>query len=263
MSNEIARKEYSLSALKGLIGAIPYAGTLLNEILFEARSRLKQERVNSFIIDFSEYLNQYSTPEQDLSKINKDDFGDIFEEIIFSVSKTNAEHKRQIFKQILSKELSTSREDNEDKLRYISITNTISKIQFSILTNYFTNGDVYIELRNKISKQEHEIPKVKAKLLKETGYSKQGLANRMKAEQDHLIALQSRISNDRSELLSLPNPNDFKEYDLDQETFTIEIQDLLSKGLISDLSSSENGFKASEIFNLTGLSRKFIAYIGE
>lgn len=70
MSNKILKDEYSLAALKGLIGAIPYAGTLLNEILFEARSRVKQERVNLFIIEFSEYLLKHSTTTEDISNLN-------------------------------------------------------------------------------------------------------------------------------------------------------------------------------------------------
>ncbi|MCC6216131.1 MAG: hypothetical protein IT376_14805 [Polyangiaceae bacterium] len=42
-------KEYGLAVLKGAIGAIPFVGTAINEILFEARGRLKQARVEEFV----------------------------------------------------------------------------------------------------------------------------------------------------------------------------------------------------------------------
>ncbi len=39
-----ATKEYVVAVLKGAIGAIPLAGTAINEALFEARSRLKMAK---------------------------------------------------------------------------------------------------------------------------------------------------------------------------------------------------------------------------
>lgn len=49
MTKKLQTKEYGISTLKGMIGAIPFAGTFLNEVAFEARSRIKQERVNRFV----------------------------------------------------------------------------------------------------------------------------------------------------------------------------------------------------------------------
>ncbi|WP_427339603.1 hypothetical protein [Caloranaerobacter sp. DY30410] len=54
MSKEIM-KESGISILKGLIGAIPVVGTALNEAIFECRSRVKQKRVNNFIIELKKY----------------------------------------------------------------------------------------------------------------------------------------------------------------------------------------------------------------
>ena len=82
MKKELKQKEYGISTLKGLIGAIPFAGTLLNEVAFEARSRIKQERVNKFIEEFSDYMSSYSPHESYENLIDSEKIGDIFEEII-------------------------------------------------------------------------------------------------------------------------------------------------------------------------------------
>ena len=37
------------SVIRGLVGAIPYVGTALNEAIFDFRSRLKQERLEKFV----------------------------------------------------------------------------------------------------------------------------------------------------------------------------------------------------------------------
>ena len=73
--NEIV-KEGGISTLKGLIGAIPFAGTAINEAVFEARSRIKQNRINTFIENFGEYLNQFKEEDLNLEQIKNDDFGD-------------------------------------------------------------------------------------------------------------------------------------------------------------------------------------------
>ncbi|MBU1065525.1 hypothetical protein KKC74_12085, partial [bacterium] len=112
MNNDIdrtlSRKEYGLSTLKGLIGAIPFAGTFLNEVAFEARSRIKQERVNRFIEEFSEYVKSITESEKDLNLLNVENVGDVFEEIIISVSRTSAHHKIDVFKKILFEQLKSS-----------------------------------------------------------------------------------------------------------------------------------------------------------
>lgn len=105
--------------------------------------------------------------------------------------------------------------------------------------------------------------KVRTRLEKETERSKQGLANKMKTVQDQLSNLQVLISKYKKDLSTLPNPNDFHMYNLDSDTFSIELQDLITKGLIIDLSVTQKHFEAFEIYNLSGLGRRFINYIRE
>ncbi len=44
-SPDALAREFGLVVINGLIGAIPHAGGLLNEVIFETRSRLKARRL--------------------------------------------------------------------------------------------------------------------------------------------------------------------------------------------------------------------------
>lgn len=138
---KVTKKEYSISTIKGLIGAVPAVGTFFNEIIFEARSRIKQDRINSFIEELAEYMDDVSESELDLASLDAGDFGDILEEIIISVSKTSAKHKTDIFKRILKNELGFEKKKNDEILRYIAITNSLGSIQFKILSTYSNLSD--------------------------------------------------------------------------------------------------------------------------
>ena len=134
-------KEYGISTLKGAIGAIPIAGTFLNEIAFEARSRIKQDRIFLFIEDLSTYLLSFEKGKFNFEDLDTEKIGDIFEEIVISVSKTSANHKREIFKKILTKQLNGKKNGNDEIFRHINITNEISEIQFNILSNFNSFSD--------------------------------------------------------------------------------------------------------------------------
>lgn len=99
------RKEVAIqggiSTLKVAIGAIPFVGAAINEFAFEARGRIKQERINNFINNFAEYLGKFKKNEIHIDQIKEEDFGDFFEELIIKVSKTHSEIKKDAFRNLL------------------------------------------------------------------------------------------------------------------------------------------------------------------
>jgi lipoate-protein ligase A len=56
-------------------------GSFLNEIVFDYRSRVKQNRLNEFIDLLSEEFSKRSHDEVDFKKMESDEFGDLFESI--------------------------------------------------------------------------------------------------------------------------------------------------------------------------------------
>ena len=75
------KKEIAEATLKSIFGAVPYVGSFLNEIVFDYRSRVKQNRLNEFIDLLSEEFSKRSHDEVDFKKMESDEFGDLFESI--------------------------------------------------------------------------------------------------------------------------------------------------------------------------------------
>jgi hypothetical protein len=94
-------KEYGLSVFKGLVGAIPFAGTAINELLFEARSRLKQRRVKDFVAAVAEDVTRLTAEGINREFLASEDFSDLIEDIFIRVSRTKSAERRNHYKSIL------------------------------------------------------------------------------------------------------------------------------------------------------------------
>jgi hypothetical protein len=95
----------TISTLKSLISAIPIVGGAMNEFLFETRGRIKQDRINKFVEAFAKYLAELMPVELHISQIEKEEFGDFFEEVIIKVAKTKSEIKKETFKKLLANQI--------------------------------------------------------------------------------------------------------------------------------------------------------------
>lgn len=102
---KIILHEFGISAAKSAIGAIPYVGALLNEVIFDFRGRIKQERCNRFIYELTKYMANFTEGDIDFAYIKSDDFSDIFESIIRRVVLNRSEEKMHRFKKILVKQM--------------------------------------------------------------------------------------------------------------------------------------------------------------
>ena len=91
---KIILKEIGVSAIKVAIGAIPFAGTALNEVIFEGRGRLKQERINNFILMLQDYMENLSESDIDFNYMKSEEFSDIIESVLIRVSNTRSLEKR-------------------------------------------------------------------------------------------------------------------------------------------------------------------------
>jgi hypothetical protein len=97
-----ATKETGIAAIKGLIGAIPFAGTALNEVLFEVRSRLHLQRVELLIQALSEKLERLGENSIQKETIHSAEFSDLFEDVVAKAKKTRSDQKRRLFADILA-----------------------------------------------------------------------------------------------------------------------------------------------------------------
>lgn len=122
------KEEISIGVLKGAIGAIPYAGTLLNEIIFDTRSRIKQARIEKFLVKYSESLNKLDALKS-LEQVSKDEsFSDFLEFVLNLISKNRFEEKTQIYRDIL---VSATIENDFDHNMYEKYTEIFSRLSYS------------------------------------------------------------------------------------------------------------------------------------
>lgn len=98
---KIIIQEVGISIAKGVMGGIPFVGTALNEVIFDGRGRVKQERINSFILELTKYMKEVTENQINYEYIKSDEFGDIFESIMKRVVYNKCTEKMHRFKTIL------------------------------------------------------------------------------------------------------------------------------------------------------------------
>ena len=221
-------KEIAKTVLKGLFGAVPYIGDLLNEVIFEHRSRIKQDRLNEFIKKLSEYFEANSEVTMNINSDNlkSEEFSDVFERILYSASKTSAEHKLNIFRNILVKRIESENTSIDLENLYIDITNSISEIQYIILLHFasLSDDDLFIPVKFEIDRwRRHSYN------LNIPGYTARDRREK------------NRVLYERWK--TIEDPNDPNTYSIVSDDFLISVTDLISKGLLLIIHTRTNSLK--------------------
>jgi hypothetical protein len=130
--NEVAL-EYGLSVLKGIISAVPVVGGALNEILFAARSRLKQDRLNRFFQAVAEDVKALQEQTINRDFLASDEFSDLLEDICLRVAKAAAEEKRAYFRRVLVNAFQ-GKHDPDFAPMFMVILSDISEAEVTVLS---------------------------------------------------------------------------------------------------------------------------------
>jgi|GEM_PF-5140595 len=144
-------KQTGISLSKGIFGIIPYVGAALDELIFGFRGRIKQDRLNTFVLQLSKFINDYQENEINIEKISSSDFLDFFEEVLMQVSKTESDKKRTIFATALINKLTSnySTDYQSTFLRLITILNIKQIFLLQELMLHSSNIEKsYIELES-------------------------------------------------------------------------------------------------------------------
>jgi len=270
-SNKEIIIESGISTFKGLIGAVPFAGTALNELLFEARGRLKQNRINDFIKTFSEYLESLNENDLSLDQLNKDEFGDLFENLILKVAKTSSKAKLEAFKNLLVNQLIEPRKLDFTEIIIDVIGDLVDK-QIIILDSYYYHSSIYVEKKKELRKYEKKHYTISEDNVKPSKNfmmavkKKYKTANIMENQAKRIYA--EKLRNDLS--VKINRLNKFlKEYDkyfswafynLDYSEFVYLKHSLVNKGLLIDKGLSDN-FETLELLEITEFGKELIRFI--
>ena len=248
-------KELSQSTIKALFGNIPFIGTALDEVFFELRGRIKQKRINNFIEELSLYICKNNEEKVNFENIKSDEFGDIFESIILTVSKTKSEEKIKRLRTILLNQISEPLDYDITKI-YLQILENISDIQIQILKNMKKVVDGYIAPIGEANILLIEIGKLTKPLIWDTK-----LDNLNKEKREIEISKRwKRIAELEKEASSYSYAYDYKTYDCEEYEFQVLIQNLCNIGLLID----EGSKYQYELFKLTSISTtgfKFLEFV--
>ena len=133
--SKIQLKHAAISAKNVVLSSIPICGTILDEVLFGYRSRVKQERLNRFVEELEKYFRLIHSGDIDREHLESEEFGDIFESILRRVVNTASEEKMHRFKKILLNEM-TRTYTSDFKETFLDIVSRINEDQILILNRF-------------------------------------------------------------------------------------------------------------------------------
>lgn len=250
---KINKKEIIISTAKSIFGAIPYGGSLLDELVFEYNGRIKQKRLNNFI----EILAKNFTDDSQINieNIQTEDFNDLFESVLRRVGRTKSERKLQKFKDILINELNFPTKQIELVELYLDLISDLSEEEISILYyhKYFDlTYEDEIDKMNNLKGQLHTLKDKKKNetiIIDESPYSTK------------IIELEKEIEKFEKWFADLRKYKTSEFYNLDENKFMLFKQRLFSKGLLVDNRMERIGAGKFQHMGITEFGQEFIEFI--
>lgn len=125
-SGEIS-KEVAVGAIRSAIGAIPFAGTAINEALFNVSARIKQKRLNAFVDLLMKHFSACSGEGLNLDRITSEEFVDLLESVIRRVVRTKKIEKLETLRDVLIAAIDID-EDTVEQERIESFLDIIERV---------------------------------------------------------------------------------------------------------------------------------------
>jgi hypothetical protein len=136
-SKDAVTKQIIAGILRGGISAIPYAGGILNEMFFEIRSRIKQERLLSFLEEYSASLQELQAIFKLEERAKDESFGDFFEFVLTRVVRNRAASKTKVYREALVKATVTDNFDTESYELLLPTIGGLSDSELLILKHWY------------------------------------------------------------------------------------------------------------------------------
>ncbi|MBI9056106.1 MAG: hypothetical protein JEY96_19955 [Bacteroidales bacterium] len=261
--DEIEKKQIINSTIKSLIGALPSAGTALNEVIFEYRSQVKQKRINKFIDLLKEYFEEIDETKIDFEHLKSEDFGDIFESILKRVTLNNSDKKLIRLKNVLLSHFNKEFNYVEQTENFLDLIGRISETELLILKYHDGLDSSFNEFSGRISRLRSEISKNENLLLKEKELLDKGRAN-YSSKFEKLLVEQNKELYELEDLLNNYQKQRKAEfYNLSDSQYAIMKHSLLSKGLLYDVGQGQFDFKPMKTLGITEYGIEFLNFIKE
>jgi hypothetical protein len=252
-------QEAAISLAKSLFSAVPFAGGALNEVFFDYRSRIKQDRLNSFTVLLTAFF--LDNPDIDPQSLKTEEFSDLFESVIRRVLQTKSREKHIRFRDVLIRQIHRPHEDIEDAETCLDLISTLNELAIWILNEHLVFFEAFETIDPLRAKILARTTVGQEKINKMPGNTENDQKEREKATAK-LKADQQKVERYNKQVTSLQGFRKAAYYNIQESEYLYYKQTLYAKGLLVD--KGIGGMGDSKPFQwmwITEFGRKFIGFI--
>ncbi len=129
------KTDYIVSALKGLAGAVPVAGTIIGEIIGQVIPNQRVDRLEAFVKSLHDRLEELGQPIK-VSQFDSPDKVDLFEDGVLKSSRALSQDRIDYISRIVALGLTGEEKDRIQAKRLLNILDEIDDDQIIILSGY-------------------------------------------------------------------------------------------------------------------------------
>jgi hypothetical protein len=231
-------KEAGVSLVRSLFSAVPFAGGALNEVFFDYRSRVKQNRINAFSELLSAFFLEHG--EIDPESLKTEEFSDIFESVVRRVVMTKSKQKYERYRDVLVQHIYEPHKSVENAETYLDLINTLDEMAIRVLSEHAAFTADYTRLEAIVMQADVRSRQTQEKIdRKKTAYP---------VDKAEIPALQLQLEAEvkaaneiRQEITDRQAFRKAEFYQISVSEFTYYKQILYSKGLLIDKGFGTHG----------------------
>lgn len=258
---EVSFNQISESLIKTMFSLVPFGGQALNEVFYDLRGRIKQERLNDFSALLVEYFDKHGPFEY--KSLNAVEFSDLFESVIYRVAHNGSIEKQHRFRDILVGYLENPDRDLDHSGTFLELISTLNEPSIGILKYYALYDHDWRQNEADSLIVGDQITKATNELDREKKLRDQGYANSTDAAANKVRELYQQMEQveDEKQRLSIYTGAEF--YHLSADNFLYLKQILISKALLTDHAVGSIGYQPFLDMRITVFGKQFITYIKE
>ncbi|MGL4997286.1 MAG: hypothetical protein ACRC6G_14075, partial [Deefgea sp.] len=148
LSNQ--KQDYTASALRGVLGAVPFVGSALSEVVGHIIPNQRMDRLVDFATRLSAKLDAHQVALV-RERILKPEGTDILEEAMWQSARSLSEERREQIASIVKNGLTEKILDLIQTKKILYILGQVSDLELIILRNFASNGDEDKDFKERFS----------------------------------------------------------------------------------------------------------------
>ena len=129
------KRDFAVAVAKGALGAIPFAGALLEEIVGQIIPEQRIERLERYATELNERLEEFAAV-FDGEKVKQPESIDLFEEGAIQASRALSNDRIRYIARVVARGMTGDEKDRIEAKRLLALLRTLDDDQIIILTSY-------------------------------------------------------------------------------------------------------------------------------